>query len=807
MAIDFKRIIPHVIAVVVFAIVSMAYFMPQLSGKKLNQSDIVSFRATSHEIVEHREQYGEDPLWTNSLFGGMPAYQISVKDSSNLLKYVRDVLYLGFKHPIGSFIFGMIGFYILLLTLRVNPYLAIVGSALYTLGTMHMVLLEAGHNSKVVTLFASAPVIAGVILAYRGARVKGGLLFAIAMGINLYCNHPQMTYYLGLALLPLVIIYLVDALRKKKIVTFAKSSAILVVALLLAVGANYSRLSSTMEYAAETMRGKPVLEKEGSAASSSEVEGLAYDYAMQWSNGASDLLATWIPKAVGGATAGVVSKDSAYGKAVRARSDVQTYTYFGGLSSTAGPAYFGAIVCYLFFLFLFIGKGPVRWWSLIAVLFLFLISMGGNASWLNKTLFNVLPVFNKFRAHSSIMPVSAIIIAMGGMYGLSQLFKAETKQELIKPFMIGTGVFAGLTLLIAMLGPAMLDLTSQYDGQFAQNPKILDALYETRADMVKGSALRSLGFIVVAAALIYAYLRDKLGQSIVIVGVALLGLADLIPVDKEYLGEDTWVRPRQSKQAFVPRPVDKQILQDTDPHYRVLDTRQFNSAMPSYHHKHVGGYHPAKLQRYEDLKNRYLISSTGQAIMDMSIVNMLNTKYVIVYDQQGQPTAQRNTAAMGNGWFVDNVKTVSSANEELASLDGFDPNLTAVVHQEFIDYLQGLNPSKSGSVKLTNYKANEMTYQVTTPAEGLAVFSEIWYGPDKGWQSYIDGEPVDHIRANYVLRALRMPAGQHEVRFEFKPRTYLNGKIVSTICSLLTLLLALGYAFRNYIPGLRNLEV
>lgn len=805
MTLDFKKAAPHLIALVVFVLVSVAYFLPQISGKVLTQSDIISYRATSQEIAEHRDQYGEEPLWTNSLFSGMPAYQISVRSTTNLLQYVKKVVYLGFKHPIGSFIFGMIGFYILMLVLGVNPYLAMTAGALYSLGTIHLVLLEAGHNSKIITLFSSAPVIAGIILTYRGHLLKGGLLFALAMGLNLMSNHPQMTYYLGLALLPLVATYLVQAVRNGEAVTFAKASGVLLIGLLLAVGSSYDRIATTIEYADDTMRGKPVLESTSGVASSSETDGLAYDYAMGWSNGASDLLVSWIPNVVGGRTIGTVSKDTPYGKVLRARQDVQTYTYFGGLPSTAGPTYFGAIIFYLFILFLFTGSGPLRWWSLVAVVFTFMLSMGSNLGWFNHFFFEYVPLYNKFRAHSSITGVTAVIVTLAGFYGLSQLLQREDKSAVLRPFMIGTGVIAGVTLLIAMLGPSLMDLTSQYDSQFAANPEVLDALLETRADMVKYSALRSLGFILAAAGLLYFYLKGAVNQGILIGAIALLGFADIVPVDKQYLGADNWATPRKSEATFAPRPVDTQILRDTDPHYRVMDTRQFNSALPSYHHKHIGGYHPAKLQRYEDLKNRYLISSTGQAIMDMNVINMLNTKYIIDYDQQGEPSAQRNTAALGNAWFVTNIQSVASANEELAALAGLDTRQTAVVHQEFADYVSGLATGNAGSIKLSSYKANELTYRSSTTQEGLAVFSEVWYGPDKGWQAYIDGQPADHIRVNYALRALRIPAGDHEVRFEFRPASYARAKTISFICSLLIILGGLLYMRKDYIPGLRNL--
>ena len=795
---NWKAIIPHGVAFAVFLLLSSAYFIPQFSGKVVNQNDITALRATSKEYVDHKEKTGTETYWTNSLFSGMPTYQISQDVSSNLLLQVRNAMMLWLKAPAGMFVLGMLGFYILMMVLGVNHWLAIVGSVLFAFGSNHMVLFEAGHNTKILALMTSAPVVAGVILTYRGHLIKGGLLFAMALGINLLNNHPQMTYYLAMALAPLVIVYLIDAIKNKTIANFTKASGALLLGAALALGSSANKILPTLEYQADTMRGKPVLEvTSNTAASSSETEGLAWDYAMNWSNGLGDLLVSWIPDAVGGATVREVSKDSAFGKVVGARDEVQTYTYFGGLPSTAGPVYYGAVLCFLFFISFFTARSTVGWWSLVAVLFTFMVSLGSNLEWFNRLLFDHLPIFNKFRAHSSITGITGIIVALGGIYGLSQVMKLEDKTKVIKPFLIGSGLFAGLTLIVAMIGPSISDLTGTYDARLSQDPRILDALQETRADMLKYSALRSLLFILGGAALIYLYLKGKIKEGILIGGLAILGLMDLIPVSKDYLSADDFVSKRKQTASFELRPVDKQILADTDPHYRVFDTQQFDSAMPSYHHKHIGGYHPAKLQRYEDFKNRYLISATGQNNIDLEMVNMLNTKYLITYDGSGNANVQRNPEAMGNAWFVGNTRIVQNANEELGSLKDLDPSKTAVIHKEFESYASGLSADSLANIKLTSYAPNKLVYNATTSVDQLAVFSEVWYGPDKGWNAYIDGQLVPHVRANYILRALKIPSGNHEIIFAFEPASVKLGKLISMICSAMILLGGLFVGYRE----------
>lgn len=804
MSFDYKKVLPHLAAIVVFVLISSAYFLPQFSGKTLTQSDIISHKATSQEIREHREATGEEVLWTNSLFSGMPSYMISVRHKSNLLNYVKRAMSLWIKGPAGMFIFGMIGFYLLMMTLGVNPYLSIVASILYAFGTNQIVLLEAGHNTKILTLFSLAPIIGGVLLTYRGEFLKGGLIFAFAMGINILCNHPQMTYYMGMALLPLIIMLLVQSIRKGEVPLFAKASGVLLIGLMLGMGANASRLMTNLDYAKDTMRGKPILETESSGPkTSSETNGLEWNYAMSWSNGTSDLMASWIPNVVGGRTVDFVDKDSPYAKAIGQRRDVQTYVYFGSLNSTAGPVYFGAVVFTLFFLALFMTTGIARWWSLAGVILTFMISLGSNLEWFNRLLFDYLPYFNKFRAHSSVTGVTGVIVAFGAFYGLSKIMAEEDKSRMIKPFLMGTGILAGFTLLVALLGPSLVDLSSPRDGQFAQNPKVLDALLDTRAGIMRSSALRSLAFVLATAGVLYLFLKNKMSSGLVIGAIALLGIIDIIPVDQHYVSNENFVPKRRYQANFNPTPADTQILKDTDPHYRVMDTQRFNQAGPSYFHKHIGGYHPAKLQRYEDLKNKYLISSTGEVINNMNVINMLNTKYVIVYDAQGQPSVQRNTAALGNAWFVNSIRSVDNANQELDVLGNMDTRLEAAVHKEFSDYMSGFTGGKkAGQIQLTTYAPDELTYAADVPSEQFAVFSEIYY--KDGWNAYIDGQKVDHIRVNYTLRGMRIPAGKHEIRFAFEPSTYATGSMISLICSLLLLLGGLGFFFKDYLPGWRE---
>lgn len=791
---QFKSLFTYLLPILVIVVVNVMYFFPQFEGKVVRQGDIIQHIGMSKEASDYRKSTGEEALWTNSMFGGMPTYQISAKPKNNLLVYVERAMTLFIDRPAGYFIAGMIGFYALLLLLEVNMWLGLLGALLFGFTTNNFILFEAGHNSKLMAIMTSAPVIAGVLLVFKEKYLLGATVFGVAFGINIAANHPQMTYYLGMCLALLVIIEFVSAAKKGRLVQFFKSIGVLLLVSLLSIGSSASKLWTTYEYTQSTMRGGQILKPIEST--QPENGGLEWDYAMQWSNGTGDVLAGFIPKVVGGGSGEWLDGKSPLGKAIGQNQPFQFGTYFGSLPFTSGPAYFG-IVSFLLFVFgLFAYRGKVKWWIFGAVLFTILLSMGKHFEVFNKLLFDYLPMFNKFRAPSSILSITAIFIPLLAVLGLSELIRSKDKTEFLKPLYYAAGSLIVICAGIYLVGPSFFSLTAASDGQYAQNPelyKILEkSLPQQRESMMTGSALRSLLFVLMVSGLIFGFIKEKLSAVILIAGVIVFGLLDLVQIDKGYLDKRDFVSKSTYKSEFEPRQVDIQILQDKDPNYRVLDAtiNTFNSASSSYFHKTIGGYSAVKMQRYQDLIDRQ-ISKNNQAVF-----NMLNTKYFIVPGQDNNPTVQRNPAALGNVWFVNNVNLVKDNQAEIDSISNFDPAGTAVINSEFSDYLGTLKPQKNGSIVLKEYSPNKLVYQSETNGDQLAVFSEIWYGPDKGWQAYIDGKAVDHIRANYVLRAMKVPSGSHTITFEFKPKSYYLGETISLICSSILLLLLVFVIFK-----------
>lgn len=791
MKLDFKSFLPYLLPLLVILIVNFIYFLPQFEGKMVRQGDIVQYEGMAKESKDYYKKTGEPALWTNSMFGGMPTYQISAPNANNLLGYIEKIMNLGMNPPAGDFIFGMIGFYILLLLLGVNPWLSLLGALFFGLSTNNFILFEAGHTSKVRAIMSSAPVIAGVILTFRQKYLLGGVVFGVALGINIYTNHLQMTYYLGLCLGLLVLVYLISAIKNKQLKEYGLSLLTLALFALPALGASASRLWTTYEYSKDTMRGAPILEKTGdNPQSSSEVEGLAWDYAMAWSNGAKDLLASFIPKAVGGGSGEWLSKDSYLASKTGLRKDFQAPTYWGDLPFTSGPSYFGAVVFFLFVLGLFVVKNEVKWWLLAAVLLTFMISLGKNFEGFNRLLYEYLPMYNKFRTPNSVLSITAVLMPVLGILALKEIFSIKDKQSILKPLYISTGIMAGICLFLALAGGSLFDFSAASDEQYAQ---IADALREQRRQMLSGSAWRSAFLILATAAALWTYIKGltKTRAAIAIIGV--LGVMDLFQTGRDYLSSRDFVPARSVQQPYSARPVDNQIMQDNDPNFRVLDAtvNTFNSTEASYFHKSLGGYHAAKLLRYQDIIDRHISKN------NVKVLNMLNTKYIIVPGPNDEPTAQRNPAALGNAWFVNQIIMVPTANAEIDSLNDFDPAGDVIIHEEFRNYINGLTLNKNGSIDLTYYSPDKLIYQSRSDSEQFAVFSEIWYGPNKGWQAYIDDKPAEHIRVNYILRGMRIPAGEHKITFEFRPKAYYAGEKISLISSLLLILMAGFVAFRE----------
>lgn len=807
MNIKFKPLIPHLIAILTFLIIAVIYFYPQIEGKQLMPGDIVSYQGMSNEWVKHKENTGETTLWTNSMFSGMPVYQITGPQEKNLVQYVENIQRMFIARPIGYFLGGMIGFYLLLLVLGLSPLLSGIGAVLFAFSTNNLVLFEAGHMSKLASIFSMPLFFAGLFLTYRKKYLLGGVIFSLGLAINLYNNHFQMTYLLAILTFILLIYLFFDSLIKKELGHFLKICLIFILGAAIAVGTSSSKLWTTWEYSKDTMRGKPILElSEGQEpVSSSETDGLEWTYAMQWSNGWADLLSSFIPGATGGGSAEPVSPDSDFAVKYRqitggrSTANLQAPLYWGDLPFTSGPIYFGAVVFFLFLFGAFTVKGKMKWWLVTGVLLTMMFSLGQNLEWFNRFFFDNFPLFNKFRSPNSILSLTVILIPLLAFLGLHHL-DTKDKQSFIKPLYISFGILGGLTLILAILGPGLFDFKAQGDEQLSQ-ANILAETIETRKALLTGDSFRSFFLILLAAAAIWLFLKNKIKLTIAVMFIGLLAFGDLFVVNKRYLNEDDFVNKNRTSAAFNPRPVDNQILQDQDPHYRVLDLsiNTFNSSISSYYHKTIGGYHAAKLQRYQDLIDRHI--SKG----NMAVLNMLNTRYVI-QGQPGQETVQLNDRALGNAWFVDSLILVKNANAEIDSLARFDPAQKAFVHEEFKEYIDGFDPDKGGSISLKAYSPDKLSYQSDAGTEQFAVFSEIWYGPDKGWKAYIDGKEADFIRVNYALRGLKVPAGTHEIVFEFKPRSYYLGENISFLSSGILLVLLL-IALLSEIRKLNNIKI
>lgn len=799
------KALPHVGATLILFSLVFAYFLPQMEGKVVPQGDMIQYRGMTQEILQVEQDTGEKPLWTNAMFGGMPSYQINTPDQGNYLGVLGKALRLGLDHPIGLFVPAMLSFYLLMIGLGTNAWLAAIGAFAFAFTTNNLTLYDAGHITKLRAISYFPLVAAGMVLAYRGRYVAGGLIFAAGLGLNIMANHVQMTYYLALTIPIFLVAELITDLRQRRMGHFAKASAVLLLGAVFAAGSSTANLWATFEYSRETTRGRPILTRDSiagqaSMASGSETAGLSWEYAMQWSNGPIDLIASFIPGAAGGGSSERLGGHSAIEQDLRSKgyqvpARLRFPLYWGELPFTSGPIYVGASVLLLFIMGLFLVSGPVKWWLAFGTLLTGLLSLGRHLEGFNELFFAYVPLYNRFRAPNSVLAVASFLIPVLGLLALDRIIRGRAKKEdLTRSLLAAVGVLGGIGLSLFLLGGSLFDFSHPQDAGYPH----LDAraILADRQALLGRDALRSLLVVLAAGGAIWAFATHRIGRHHLIVGLGVVVLFDIWMVDRRYLGYDRFVSREESEAGFRPRPVDEQILQDKDPNYRVLDltVSTFQSAQYSYFHKMIGGYHAAKLRRYQDLIDRHLVRG-NRAVLDM-----LNTRYVIVQGPDRQPVVRRNPTASGEAWFVDTVRLVDTPDEEIDALSDFDPAAVAVVHREFGDHVQGLTPSAArGVIRLSTYRPDHLTYQSESPQAALAVFSEIWYGPNKGWHAYIDGEPVEFIRANYALRALRIPAGEHRIEFVFTPASFHTGRRISRILSGLTLLGLLGFAgYRGY---------
>lgn len=806
---------PHLIAVLGLFVLALIYFSPVLSGKTLSMPDVQQASAAAREIREITQQTGEKPLWTDALFSGMPSYMIDFY-YPYILVYKAVMGVVSILPNTASIIFVvMLSMYVLLVVLGCNPWLSALGAAAYGFGTFGIVSLEAGHVSKLFALGYGAGMLAGVILALRGRYWLGAALTGFFMCMELGANHIQITYYLFMTIGLYVLIEGIALVRAGKGRQLGLGLATLAVVGVLAAGSFGKRLLVLNQYTKETIRGKSELtakitNPDGKSPSSESKGGLDKDYAFLYSYGKAETFTLLVPNVYGGGSAGGLTTDSEFYKAMTNRgvdpgaakqmAELGAPTYWGDQPILGGPAYAGAALLFLFVLGMFVIRGPIRWWLLSAAVLMIMLAWGKNLMAFNELLFDYLPYLNKFRAMTMALCLAQLFLAAGAALGVQTIVNEKpTLAQLRQPLFISLALTAGVALVIAVAGGALfsfqkpndIDMLSRYFGEAAK--EFQTALIADRQSLMRADAFRSVILILLAAAALWLFLTNKIKTVVFYPVLLAIVVFDLFSVDKRFLNNADFVSKAQAATVFEPTAADQQILQDKSLGFRVMDqTESFmESNRASYFHRSIGGYNTTRLRRYNELVNYALQSNF------LNILNMLNAKYVI---QPGQadpnnpqqapagPIALPNPNVLGAAWFVGTVQQVNSADEEMTAMKTLNPRDSAVVDKRFAAELGNL-PAKldhtGSTIELTSYRPDKLIYQANAVRDGLVVFSEVYYRGNEDWQAFIDGKPAPHLRANYVLRAMRVPAGKHTIEFRFDPPLARTGDMIDLICNVL----------------------
>ena len=803
MNVKLKQIVPHIAAIVLFLGLTMAYFYPVVTeNKDLFQPDQSQMVGWGKDLKDYHEETGEIAFWSNSMFSGMPANYTFLPQPWNIFHLFSNVFGLRLSiHHLGVFFTFLLGFYIFLISIGCKPLLSIVGAIAYAFASYHIIIIEVGHVNKGLVMATMAPIIGGIIMCYRKKILWGSLITLIFTGINVCHNHQQISYYLLLVIIIMAITYFVYALKEKTIKDYFKSSIILLFVAALAIAPHIGSLLSTLDYTKDTMRGGAVLQND----SKKESSGLDIDYAFGWSYGKGETMTLLIPNFYGGSTQYNIGENSGfynfYKKAgatnsQAAQASKSAPVYWGDKTSTSGSPYAGAIVCFLFVLGLLIVKGPEKWWLLSATVLSFVLAWGRNFAFVNNFLFYHLPLYNKFRTPEMALTIAEVTMAALAILALKEILDNKGNRKIyLKPVYISAGITGGLCLIFALFGGTLMSFSGIIDA-YIQNPEMLSAIISDRKSMLTSDSWRSFIFIAIAAGVLWYFMNNKLKTTYVIAIIGVLIFFDLWTVCKRFLNYDNFV-PKNTTKEIVASEIDRYILQDNDPNYRVLNIApdMFGESVTSYFHKSIAGYSPAKLQRYQDIIDNHI------SRFNINVLNMLNTKYVIQQDQQtGQKFVQINPDALGNAWFVNELKWVDSPDEEIVALNDFIPTQTAIMDKEWQNSLKGwesLQHEKDSiaSIRLTNYaNPGNLFYESNSSMPHLAVFSEVFY---KTWKAYIDGKETPVIRVNYILRGLEVPAGIHQIEFKCIDEVYLKGKKISLISSIMTgivILTLFGYA-------------
>jgi hypothetical protein len=814
--INFKSLVPHILVVVFFAIISVLYMSPILDGKGMMQSDTSQMHAVQSEIRKFEtENPGQYTGWTNSMFGGMPTYFVGGNYSQSIFYKAQSFIYNLFTQD-GTYLFlYLLGAYILLMCLGVNLISSVLAAIGYAFFSYNLLIIEAGHIAKVYALAFSPIMLGGLVLAFKNKPWAGAALFSLGLGLELNANHYQITYYSAFVLLVFGIFELVRAIKSKTLTSFLLAAGLCLILGFTVILTNTSRIWTTMDYTKETARG-------GSELKSTDVNktigGLDKDYAFEWSYGKLESLTFLIPNFSGGSGGELNEKSKSFEvlsslgiTGDQASQFVKSLpTYWGDQRFVSGTTYSGAIICFLFVLGLFFADKRYKTPFLVSAVLCLFISWGSNFSILNNLLFDYLPMFNKFRAVSMILSIFQMCLIVIAGLGLHQILtNPPTWAEFKKPLLISFTATAGLSLILSVL-PSLFGFVGANDPQlidslkqsFGQNQSAVDSLYNAllkdRAALMTSDALRSFFLILISAGILLALVFNKLKNKNIVGGlIVLLVLIDLWSLDKRYLNaNDFQTKPVSRAAEFVETALDQQILQDKSLSYRVIDVTSspFTNALTSAFHKSLGGYSAAKLSRFVDIYDRQIAKN------NMAIYNMFNVKYFIAPTQGGTPAVQLNSEALGNAWFVSEIKMVNGADAEMQALDSLKPAKTVIIDEKFNAELNGAKPANdlTGTIKLTNYQPNKLEYDFDSPNSQVVVFSEVFYKGNQDWISTIDGKESKHFRANYILRGMAIPAGKHKIEFKFDPVSIKSGQKYDRNASFAWIALMLGCLFMNF---------
>lgn len=811
---NWKKILPHVAAIAIFLMVSIIYCKPALEGKVLAQHDVIGWKGMVQNSIEYNKQYGHYPLWNPNLFAGMPNYQVAISSKSTLLDFTKYLTF-GLPKPISFFFLACLCFYLLSQVLSVNIYLGVLGSLIFAFGSYVPVIISAGHETKMLAIAYMPGMLAGLILIYTKRYWIGLFITALFATQEITSNHPQITYYFGIVCGIMTLSYIITWIKQKNFKHLATAFILTVLAMGIGLGNYALTLLTTSEYAEYTMRGGKTIEKVGNELKAANTKGLDKDYAFSYSYEKAELATVMMPNAFGGSSmnrfdenATVISRLTS--KGIPENEAVQLATslpkYWGGLEFTAGPYYFGVLAVLLAIIGFVISKSKHRWWILASTIIITIMACGKYIEGFNTLLFNNLPFYNKFRAHSMSLIIPQLLMSIMAILGLNELIKAYKIGELkkyIKPILYAVGSVFGLLILLYLFmdygSPIDKEIIAGYTdpkGNSELGRTIVNSLIADRKNMFGADLLRAIGFAAILIALLYAFIKKWLKPIALIVILTIINTVDLLWVDSKYLNEENYQSPIEYEaNNFAPSAADEQILKDKDPNFRVynLSSDHFYESHTSYFHKSIGGYHPAKLRIYQDVIENQLYNNPP----NMQVLNMLNTKYFLVPDPKtNQVQLQQNPDALGAAWLVKNIIWVDGPVQEMNKLDSIQPKESAIVDKQFASQIN--TPfiwDSSATITLNHFNNDTIQYNFNANNPQFAIFSEIYY--PKGWNAYLDGKPTPYAKVNYILRGMMLPAGKHTIEFRFEPTSYQKGIQISYISSILlwiTLAIAL-FAF------------